>query len=102
MRKYNTYNACDEPNLKNWATEIGSHLTSLTWSQAFGLALWSFGLVLADLSGISSVVVALALHLSLKESNLRQQLRELIWPAQAKKGRKRQEIAVGVIVSNRC
>jgi hypothetical protein len=61
----------------------------LSNAQIMGLALWSYGIVLAKTSGITRVVAALASLLGGKEDNLRQRLREWNRDKKDKRGKKR-------------
>jgi hypothetical protein len=61
----------------------------LSGPQIMGLALWSYGMVLAKNCGQSQVVASLASHLGEKEKNLRQRLREWCWDKKDKQGKKR-------------
>lgn len=64
----------------------------LSRPQAVGLALWSFGMVLARSSGLTSVVHAIAGLREEKECNVRQRLREWNRDREDKCGDKRQEL----------
>lgn len=55
------------------------------------LALWSFGIVLSKVCGMTKVTATLAEHFNAKERNLRQRLREWLWDKPDKKGAKRVE-----------
>jgi len=66
----------------------------LSGPQITGLALWSFGMVLARTCGLSRVVAALASHLQTKEPNLRQRLREWYWDQAHKHGSHRLDLPV--------
>jgi hypothetical protein len=70
----------------------------LSAPQATVLALWSFGMVLAQSCGLTSVAATLARLLGKKEGSVRQQLREWCYEAPrkagAKRGDKRQELDV--------
>jgi Transposase DDE domain len=61
----------------------------LSGPQRTGLALWSFGIVMAKTCGLSQVVASLASHFGEKENNLRQRLREWHWDKQDKQGKQR-------------
>src|SRR5438105_7186463 len=67
--------------LSQWEETVSTHLPHLSRPQAHVLALWSFGMVLAELLGSSACT-------------LRQQLREWCYDAQDKKGEHRQEVDV--------
>jgi hypothetical protein len=70
------------------------HLPHLSRPQAYVLALWSYGMVLAKSCGITSVAALLADLLDTSYSTMRQRLREWCYDAQDKKGQQRQEIDV--------
>jgi hypothetical protein len=80
--------------LSQWAAEVSTHLPHLSKRQALGLALYSFGMVLTQRSGISSIVCFLSVVLDKKEAALRQQLREVTYEAAAKRGAQRREVVV--------
>lgn len=60
------------------------------------LGWWSLGIVLARASGLSRVSHLLAELTKQKESSVRQRLREWYWEKEAKAGKVRQELDVGV------
>ena len=60
------------------------------------LAMYSFGMVITQRCGISSIVCVLSGLLDKSEDALRQQLREITYDAADKRGAKRQEIEVQV------
>lgn len=84
--------------LSQWQQIVSSHMTHLSKPQVTVLALWSFGMVLAQSCGITSVTAVLAPLLGRSEGALRQQLREWCYEAPrktgAKRGDKRQELDV--------
>jgi hypothetical protein len=61
----------------------------LSYPQIHVLALYSFGIVLAQTCGASKVAAVLAAHLGSSEKDLRQQLREWLYDRVDKKGTKR-------------
>jgi len=75
---------------------VSTYFEHLSGPQARGLALWSFGMVLAKSCGITSVVGLLAPLVESSESSLRQQLREWCYDAKDKKGEHRQQIEVSL------
>jgi len=79
------------PELYEWADRVATHFPKLPKSAAFGLAAWSFGMVLAHACGLSAVAVALAPLLGRAANTARQRLRELYQPAARKRGRNRAE-----------
>jgi hypothetical protein len=81
--------------------EVSKHFPHLSKPQAYGLALWSFGMVMAQASGLTTVSAWLACFLGHSLGTTRQQLREWYEEAAAKKspgatkGVKRQALDVG-------
>ena len=80
--------------LSQWKKTVSTYFGHLSGPQARGLALWSFGMVLAKSCGITSVVGLLAPLVESSESNVRQQLREWCSDAKDKKGEHRLQIEV--------
>ena len=78
--------------LSQWKKTVSTYFGHLSGPQARGLALWSFGMVLAKSCGITSVVGLLAPLVENSESNVRQHLREWCYDAKDKKGEHRQQI----------
>jgi hypothetical protein len=74
------------PALTSWIEAVTTHLSALSKPQARALALWSFGMIVAQSCGLTSVAAALAKLLGKKESTVRQQLRESYQAAEDKKG----------------
>jgi len=77
-----------------WRSTLMTHLPHLSKTQATGLALWSLGMVLARSCALTAVSAFLAEGLKQKENTVRQRLREWCYEAQAKRGKKRQEVCV--------
>ena len=77
-----------------WLTTIMHHLSPLSKPQATGLALWSFGMVLARSCALSAVSSLLAEGMHRKAPTVRQQLREWYYDAKRKRGSKRQALRV--------
>jgi hypothetical protein len=77
-----------------WIAEVSAHLPALSPAQARVLALWSFGMVVARSCALSAVSLQLAVLLGRKENTVRQQLREGVYEAAAKRGRQRRELVV--------
>ena len=73
---------------------VGQHMPHMSKAQATVLALWSFGMVIAQSSGLTSVTRVIAELTKQKESNVRQRLREWNRDRADKAGDKRQELAV--------
>ena len=81
-----------------WQQTVSRHMPHRSKPQALVLALWSFGMVVAQSCGVTSVAAAIAPLVGRKEATVRQQLRE--WcdetprKAGAKRGVKRAELVV--------
>jgi hypothetical protein len=80
--------------LKSWENTVIEHMPHLSKSQAVVLALWSFGIVIAQTCGLTSVAACIALILGQRENTLRQRLREWYWACEEKKGEKRVTLEV--------
>lgn len=81
--------------LSQWQALVSNHMPQLSRPEAMVLACWSFGIVLAQSCGLTSVTVMIATIVGRKESAVRQQLREWCYgvaqKAGSKRGMKRQE-----------
>jgi len=77
-----------------WMTTVSTHLPHLSRPQARVLALWSYGMVVAQSCGMTTVATLLGSLLHKHPATLRQQLREWCYAAEDKKGPKRQEVEV--------
>jgi hypothetical protein len=73
---------------------VGQQMPQLSKAQATVLALWSFGMVLGQSSGLTSVTRVIAALTKQKEDNVRQRLREWNRDRDDKTGHKRQELGV--------
>ena len=84
--------------LSRWHTTVSTYLPMLSTPQLTVLVLWSFGVVLSQSCGLTSVAVLLAYLLDRTEAALREQLRDWYRDAPdkrgAKQGRKRQQLEV--------
>lgn len=80
--------------LSQWESTVSTYLPHLSRPQAYVLALWSYGMVLAKSCGITSVAALVAKLLGTSYSTMRQRLREWCYDQCDKKGEKRQEIDV--------
>lgn len=80
--------------LYQWQRRVTRQFPELTTAQAGVLALYSFGMVLAQASGLSGIALALGVMLNRSANTVRQQLRELYQPANVKSGRQRCELDV--------
>ncbi len=70
--------------LREWTRKVIEKMPNLTKPQAVVLAMWSFGIVMTQSSGLTTVAAFLAKLLGKKENTLRQQLREWYWDAEDK------------------
>ncbi len=86
-----------ETGLTSWEKTVLDHMPHLSRPQALVLALWSFGIVMAQTCGLTSVAICVALIVGQKENTLRQRLREWYWDSEKKKGEKR--VALDVTAS---
>jgi len=84
----------DTAGLETWAETVATHLPHLSKPQAWVLALWSYGMVVARSCGLTAVAGLLARLLGRKENTVRQQLREWCYDTEDKRGEQRQEVAV--------
>lgn len=80
--------------LKDWIRTVTTQMPQLSKPQAVVLAMWSFGMVMVNSCGLTTVSVFLAQFLGKKENSVRQQLRESYWDSKDKKGKKRAELDV--------
>lgn len=80
--------------LDRWTDQVRMALPNLSRPQATVLALYSFGMILAQRCGLSSVVTALVPVLGVGFHTLRSRLQEFYQPATAKSGRQRGELDV--------
>lgn len=80
--------------LDRWTDQVRAAFPKLSRPQATVLALYSFGMFLAQRCGLSSVVTALVPVLGLSFHTIRSRLQEFYQPAAAKSGRHRDELDV--------
>jgi hypothetical protein len=80
--------------LSQWMREVSTHLPHLRRGQAYGLALYSYAVVLTQSCGISHVAFFLARLLQQRENTLRQRMREVCYDARHKRGAQRCDIEV--------
>ncbi len=83
-----------QDGLSQWITTVSSQMPTLSGPQARVLAYWSYGMVVAQSCGLTTVAVFLGLLLQASPLTLRQQLREWCYAAADKKGAKRREVEV--------
>lgn len=77
-----------------WTKTVSDHMPQLSQPQATVLALWSFGMIIANSCGLTTVAVILAALFRCKENTMRQRLREWYREKAAKPGAKRAEVEV--------
>ena len=84
--------------LLQWQQTVSTYLPHLSQPQLTVLVLWSFGIVLAQSCGLTTVAVTLAYVLGCSEMTIREQLRDWYRDARhksgAKRGRKRRSLEV--------
>jgi hypothetical protein len=79
-----------------WAEEIHQHLPQLSGAEALVLALWSYGMVLAQSCALTAVSGLLAALLGQPANTVRQRLREGCYAAADKRGAQRRELTVSL------
>lgn len=89
----------EAPALQSWIATVTDAMPHLSKPQALVLAWWSFGIVVAQSCGLTSVAATVANLVDQKENTVRQRLREWYQAAEDKKGahgkgQHRQEIDV--------
>lgn len=86
------------PNLKDglceWTDTVSRKLPHLNKAEAVVLALYSFGMVLTQSSGLTTITVFLGYLLSKHTNTVRQQLREFNYDGEDKRGVQRRSVAV--------
>ena len=80
--------------LDRWTDQVRMAFPQLSRPQATVLALYSFGMILAQRCGLNSVVTALVPVLGVGFHTLRSRLQEFYQPAAAKSGRRRDQLDV--------
>lgn len=80
--------------LDAWTEQVVDAFPKLSRPQATVLALYSFGMILAQRCGLNSVVAALVPLVGVGFHTLRSRLQEFYQPAAAKSGTRRQELDV--------
>jgi hypothetical protein len=83
-----------QDGVSQWMATVSMQLPQLSGPQAAVLALWSYGIVLTQGCGLTTVAGFLATVLAGRENTLRQRLREWYREAPAKRGLQRQELVV--------
>jgi hypothetical protein len=85
--------ACPD-RLSQWTQEVSSTFAHLSKPQMWGLVLWSAGIALSGVAGISQISALLAFVLQEQEQTVFQRLREWYLDAEQKSGKKRRELEV--------
>jgi len=80
--------------LEEWKQTVSEHLPQLSTPQVAVLALWSFGMVVSQSCGLTTVSSSLALLMGAKENSVRQRLREWYYAKEDKRGEGRCEVEV--------
>jgi hypothetical protein len=83
-----------QDGLSQWTATVSTHLPHLSRPQAAVLALWSYGIVLAQCCGLATVAALAAGLLGERENTARERLREWYREAAAKRGAHRRDLAV--------
>jgi len=82
------------PGVSQWEREVSTALSVLTPAQARVLAAWSFGMMVTQSCGLTTVAVFLARLLGRRYGAQRQHMREWCYDAADKRGQKRREVNV--------
>ena len=85
--------ACPD-RLSQWTQEVSTAFAHLSKPQVWGLVLWSAGIALSGVAGISHISALLAFVLQEQEQTVFQRLREWYLDAEQKSGKKRRELEV--------
>ncbi len=80
--------------LSQWTQEVSSAFAHLSKPQLRGLVLWSAGIALSGVAGITQISALLACVLEEPEERVFQRLREWYLDAEQKSGGKRRELEV--------
>lgn len=80
--------------LSKWIETVLEKMPKLSKAQAVVLAMWSFGIVMTNKCGLTTVSTFMASLLGQKENTVRQRLREWYKDEEDKKGVQRREIEV--------
>ena len=80
--------------LDQWTDQVATAFPNLSRPQATVLALYSFGMILAQRCGLNSVAAVLVSFLRVGYHTIRSRLQEFYQPAAAKSGRQRDQLDV--------
>ena len=83
-----------QQQLSHWNERLASRLPQLSRPQIWGLACWSFAIVICRYCGLSRVALFIATLLDENENSVRERLRDLYRPADRKRGAKRRDLEV--------
>lgn len=83
-----------QKELSQWISTVSTHMPHLSKPEATVLALYSFGMIIAQSCGLTSIAVVLALLCHQSENTIRQRLREFYQNKGDKRGTKRKEVLV--------
>ncbi len=92
--------ACPD-RLSQWTQEVSTAFAHLSKPQLRGLVLWSAGMALAGVAGITQISALLALLLHEPEQTVLQRLREWYLDAEQKSGKRRRELEVSTCFAPR-
>jgi hypothetical protein len=94
-KPYCTEEAMNYPQeLCQWIADVSRQMPGLSRREAHVLGLYSFAVSVVQSSGMSQVSYWLAVLLRRRENSVRQQLREVLYDADEKRGRQRRAIEV--------
>src|SRR5229473_1268107 len=85
--------ACPD-RLSQWTQEVSTTFAHLSKPQLWGLVLWSAGIALSGVAGITHISALLALVLAEQEQTVFQRLREWYLDAGQKSGKQRRDLEV--------
>ena len=85
-----------QPELYQWIDTVATHFPTISKPQAMGLALWSFGMIIARSCSLAAVADLLAPLLGQSFNTMRERLRDTYREAGAKAGDRRAELDVAL------
>ena len=85
-----------QPELYHWIDTVAMRFPSISKPQAMGLALWSFGMIIARSCSLTAVADLLAPLLGQSFNTMRERLRDTYREADAKAGDQRAELDVAL------
>lgn len=84
-----------QESLSPWIETVSTHMKEMAPHHATIMAMWSFGMVIAQSCGITSVAAVLAMLLKQEENTVRQRLRESTYDSADQKGQPRTSLMFG-------